>query len=63
MRQTMVNTAQQEKNTSVSPAKRFLKNLLKIFFYILNQSHAKDGDDSSSSVEHLENAKPEEVEI
>jgi hypothetical protein len=55
----MINKAQQEKITSVSAATKFLKNLLKMF----NQSHAKDDDDSSSSVEHLENAKPEEVEI
>jgi hypothetical protein len=56
----MVNAAQPEKITSVSET---FKNLPKIFFYIFNQSHAKDGDDSSSLVEHLENAKPEEVEI
>jgi hypothetical protein len=30
---------------------------------VFTPSNAKDGDDSSSSVEHLENVKPEEIEI
>jgi hypothetical protein len=47
----------------VSAAKKFLKNLPRIFFYIFTPSHAKDGDDNRSSEEHLENAKPEDVKI
>jgi hypothetical protein len=38
MRQAMVNTAQQEKITSVSAAKKFLKNLLKISFIFLTKA-------------------------